>query len=105
MQLLTAAPSTVCIYLFGAVLFTAAPNSPTFSNASELGTIVSEGGDCSFLRIVMKNFSSYVLQGVSMSCSEICVLRGAKTGFTHADEQRFTDAHVMTGTAEIVQVC
>lgn len=42
-----------------------------------------------------------------MSCSEIGVLHGGKTGFTHAsaDEQRFTDVCVMTRTAEIVQVC
>lgn len=77
MQQLTAAPSTMCLYVLGAVLFTAAPNPAIFSNALELRTVVGEGKDCSFLPI-----ATLVLQAVSMSCSEICVPHGAKTGCT-----------------------
>lgn len=78
---------------------------------SKFQQCIRTGNNCRWRWGLQLSSCSYTwvmpLQGVNMSCSEIGVLHGGKTGFSHAsaDEQRFTNVCVMTRTAEIVQVC
>lgn len=92
MQLLVA-PSTVHVFVQCCAV-ASAPNSPSFSSASELGTIVGEGGDCGLLHTAALEFCV-------ARCKDMlfCVLLRAKTSFTHASDGE----HMLTswpGSAE-----